>query len=96
MWKVYDISNGCKTCDNLDLKAEDIPDVLKILEKEFDLDYSKGAVSGGFAGLDFCIENKQITVGWDNWSGVFIMSQDSDGNNIIDKIETLLNSCSEE
>lgn len=91
MWKLMEIANGRKSCDNPDLKSSDIPAVLSVIEKNFEISYNKkGAIGLDTVGLDFQINEKHVTVGWDNWSGLFIMSREPDGDNVIERIFDVL------
>ena len=37
--------------------------------------------------VEICIDGAKLTVGWDNWSGLFIMAWDTDGDRIVREIE---------
>lgn len=92
MWKLSEIAHGRKTCDNYDLEGHMISQILSKLEKNFELDFcNKGTISVEFAGLDLFINGENITIGWDNWSGLFIMSREISGNGVIEKIYEYLN-----
>lgn len=91
MWKLMEIANGRKSCDNPDLKSSDIPAVLSVIEKYFEISYNKkGAIGLDTVGLDFRINGKHMTVGWDIWSGLFIMARDSDGDDVIERVFDVL------
>lgn len=90
-WKMYDISNGHKTCDNLDKSSDEIFDVIKLLEKKFKIT----DIESPIVGLDTTIvegrvNNEKIIFGWDIWSGIFIMSKTNDGDKIIEEIYLFL------
>ena len=37
-------------------------------------------------GVEILIDGVRLTVGWDNWSGIFIMAWDDDGDKIVMEI----------
>lgn len=91
MWKIVKIANGRKSCDNDDLVSSDIPSVLSVIEKYYEISYdNKGALGQDVAAFDFQINGKQVTIGWDNWSGLFIMSNEPSGDIVIEKIFEIL------
>ena len=91
MWKIVKIANGRKSCDNYDLVSSDIPSVLSVIEKYYEISYgNKGALGQDVAVFDFQIKGKQVTIGWDNWSGLFIMSNEPSGDIVIEKIFEIL------
>lgn len=89
-WKLSELSSGGFTLDNEELEAGAVPEVLKKLTEHF----GERLAFGGKFGLDFTsaaaaelrIDGARITVGWDNWSGAFIMSWGEEGNTIINEI----------
>jgi len=76
-----------KTCDNEDKTAEGIFEVIKLLEKRFTVEYNNKCAAG-LDGVYFSamINNEKVTIGWNIWSGVFIMSEDEKGNDVIEDI----------
>lgn len=61
--------------------------ILSILEKNFVISYDENAGIGlSFAGLDLRINGERVTIGWDNWFGIFIMSIEPSGDVVIEKI----------
>lgn len=84
MWKLNKCANGRLTCDNCQKTADDIIDIIKSLEKGFEIEYDdkSGTHLDNFAA-DILINSKKITIGYDNWSGAFIMSVSPDGDEII-------------
>ena len=93
MWKMVETANGKKSCDNDDLVSSDIPSVLSVIEKYYEISYgNKGALGLNVAAFDFHINGKQVTIGWDNWSGLFIMSLEPSGDMVIERIFEVLKS----
>ena len=87
MWKIIEIANGRKSCDNSDLESSDIFPALSILEKDFVISYDENAsVDLNSVGFDLRINKEPVTMGWDNWSGIFIMSIEPSGDVVIEKI----------
>lgn len=70
-WTLVRIANGHLSCDNLAKEATDIDAVEKQIEENF------GAGS---------LRKNNIHTGWDNWSGLFIMSDDNSGDHFVKKI----------
>lgn len=91
MWKITNIANGRKSCDNFDLESCDIPKVLSLLENKFEISYdNNGGIGFSLVGLDLQINGERVTIGWDNWSGIFVMSKESAGDVVIEKIYEFL------
>lgn len=70
-WQLVKIANGHLSCDNLSKEAADIDAVEKQIEEKF------GAGS---------LRENNIHTGWDNWSGIFIMSNNNSGDNFVKNI----------
>lgn len=70
-WELVRIANGHLSCDNAAKEAKDIDAVEKQIEEKF------GAGS---------LRKNRIQTGWDNWSGLFIMSKDNSGDYFVKKI----------
>ena len=87
MWTIVEIANGRKSCENSDLQSSDIFPTLSFLEKNFAISYDENAGIGlNTVGFDFRINGERVTIGWDNWSGIFIMSSEPSGDVVIEKI----------
>ena len=93
MWKIFQIANGRKSCDNFDLESSDIFKVLSVLEEHFEISYNnKAAFESVMSSIELRINGKEVSVGWDNWSGLFIMARKPAGDIVIERIyETLVN-----
>ena len=70
-WDLIRIANGHLSCDNAAMKADEIDVVEKQIEEKF------GAGS---------LRKNRIQTGWDNWSGLFIMSKDNGGDHFVKRI----------
>ncbi len=73
--------------ENDDLEADALNDVLSAIEKKLGRRLTPGGRFGAdFAALaaEFCFDEAQITLGWDNWSGIYIMSWDDSGDRLIE------------
>lgn len=88
MWELVQIGSGHLSLENDCLEADAIKDILPALEKKF----GKRMKFSGRLGFDLAlsasaaellIDEARITLGWDNWSGFFIMSWDENGDRII-------------
>lgn len=91
MWRMVEIASGRKSCDNSDLESSDIFPTLSILEKNFVINYDENPGIGlNIVGFDLRINGERVTMGWDNWSGIFIMSSEPSGDVVIEKIYKFL------
>ena len=70
-WDLVRIANGHLSCDNLAKEAKDIDAVEKQIEEKF------GAGS---------LRKNNVHTGWDNWSGLYIMSDDNGGDHFVKRI----------
>ena len=92
-WKKSKTASGFDTLDNEALSAEELPDVIKTLKKCFGkrLIFAwRAGFEVSSAAFDAKIDGIRITIGWDIWSGAFIMAWNSQGNDIIKEIESFL------
>ncbi len=92
-WKKSKTASGFDTLDNAAITADGLPEIVKTLKKFL----GKRLTFNRRAGLDVSsaafeveIDGIRITIGWDIWSGAFIMAWDSQGNDIIKEIESFL------
>ena len=94
-WNLIQISSGHKSLENFELEPDHIPVVLHQLK-----DYFQGRLDvGNKIGLEILssfaaeilIDEIELTIGWDNWSGLFIMSCDAYGDAIVQEIERFIN-----
>lgn len=93
MWRMVETANGRKSCDNSDLESSDIFPTLSMLEENFAISYDGNAGIGlSLVGFDLQINGERVTMGWDNWSGIFIMSSEPSGDVVIEKIYEFLRS----
>lgn len=93
-WELYKLSTGYKTLDNFELRADAMWEILNQLEAYFQERLQKGSEFGldfSAVAVDILIDGARITVGWDNWSGMFIMSRGEEGNAIVDEIAQFFN-----
>lgn len=92
-WTIVTAFDGHKSCDNYDLSSEEIFKVITALEKYFHIEYDsrrKSAVSPDMVGFSIDINNETFTIGWDIWSGVYIMSHSDAGDVIVEQIYAYL------
>ena len=88
-WKLYRISSGHLSLDNDELESDKIFEVLSVLERNLENNPEFGGKLGitpSAAAVELLVNGARITLGWDNWSGLFIMAWDSDGDLIIENI----------
>lgn len=91
MWKIFQIANGRKSCDNFDLESSDMFKVLSALEEHFEISYSNKAVfESSMSAIDLRINEQEVTIGWDNWSGIYIMARKPAGDIVVERIYEFL------
>lgn len=77
-WELCTITNDKLSCDNFNLSSDDIDRIKEILQPEFGSSMKK----------------EHIMIGYDNWSGVFIMQmpgvQTNSSDDVIKKIYDFL------
>lgn len=94
-WKMNRTAAGYSSLEDFDLDAEDVPAVLQQLTDFFQarLSFSgRGGIGLSVAAADIYIDAIPLTVGGDNWSGVFIMAWSGEGDKLVQEIEGCLNS----
>ncbi len=77
--KLQTISSGFLSYDFFDAKADSIYEIGTSLTNHFGFK-EQGTPS---IGWDFCNNDVKLTVGWDIWSGCFIMSPCKKGDTFI-------------
>ncbi|MDE7398019.1 MAG: hypothetical protein K2N06_00680 [Oscillospiraceae bacterium] len=93
MWVKGKTASGFLTLDNLELTAENLPEVLNNLKANFGGRLTLGGefgLNGDSVAFELRIDRTRITMGYDIWSGAFIMAWDSAGDKIIEEIESFL------
>lgn len=86
-WRLHKISDGHLSIDNDELESDKIFEVLSVLERNLGNNPEFGGKLGitpSAAAFELLVDGARITVGWDNWSGIFIMAWDSEGDRIIE------------
>ncbi len=89
-WEIVRLASGRLSLDNDELEADALPEVLSEIENalgrqrvkynsKFGLDIASSADA-----FELLTDGERITLGWDNWSGVFIMAWDTGGDRIIE------------
>lgn len=70
---------------------DDIFDVLNVLKMEFSIEYNEKAIAG-LDGVYFAvtINREEVTVGWDIWSGVFIVAKNDSRNTVVESVYRFL------
>lgn len=85
-WELIRISSGHLSLENDKLNSEQMFEVLSALEKKLgDMPEFGGKVgiTPSAAAVELLVDGVRLTLGWDIWSGVFIMAQDNDGDQMI-------------
>lgn len=84
MWKLCKIANGNYSCDNSELESKNIINVITHLQERFNIEYdNRFAASLDGVYMDARIAGEKMTIGWDCWSGVFIMPKNKSGNSVV-------------
>mgnify|MGYP001025815286 FL=1 len=94
-WKKYQVSNGHNTLHNEELEPDAAAGVLSCLKIHFGPRIQMGTKVGidpSASAGEILIDNVPITLGWDNWCGLFVMAHDSRGDAVINEIESLFRS----
>ena len=88
-WKILQISSGHLSLENDELRSEQIFEILAEIERKLRESPEFGGKLGitpSAAAVELLINGVRLTLGWDIWSGVFIMAWDNDGDHVIRNI----------
>ncbi|UJF32621.1 hypothetical protein [Paenibacillus hexagrammi] len=88
--KFYITANGYNSYELLDADASFIFKIAKIVTEKFHFTHANPAVGIEQAFMDFVKDGIRITLGWDTWSGCFVMAHDHLGNKYIEEIGNYL------
>ncbi len=92
-WIMCKTASGFYTLDNSEMSAENLSEIIKTMKncfgKRMTFDWRAG-FDGNSAAFEVKIDGIRITVGWDIWSGAFIMAWNRGGDGIIKEIESFL------
>ena len=93
-WKLFQLPSGHKSLESFNLEADDVFAVLHQLKGHFQERLDAGGKIGfevlSSVATEIWIDGTKLTVGWDNWSGLFIMAWDTDGDCIVQEIEEFI------
>lgn len=93
MWVKSKTASGFLTLDNSGFTEENLTEVLNNLKANFGSRLTSGGefgLNGDSAAFELKVDGIRITMGYDIWSGVFIMAWDNAGDKIIEEIESFL------
>ena len=85
-WELVKISSGHLSLENGELKSEQMFEVLSELKQKLDDSPKFGGKLGidlSSAAAELLVDGIRLTLGWDIWSGVFIMAWDNNGDQVI-------------
>ena len=85
-WKINRIGSGHLSLENDELKSEQIFEVLSELERKLGDSTEFGGKLGitpSASAAELLVDGVRLTLGWDIWSGAFIMAWDDDGDKIL-------------
>ncbi len=90
VWELVRLASGRLSLENDELEADVLPEILSEIENalgrqrvKYNSRLGLDTVSSA-AAFELLIDGERITLGWDNWSGVFIMAWDTGGDRIIE------------
>ena len=86
-WKLCRIRSGHLSLENSGLGSDKIFEVLSAIEQKLGNTSEFGrqlGITPSAAAVELRVDVARITIGWDNWSGIFIMAWDSKGDRIIE------------
>ncbi len=89
-WELVRLASGRLSLENDELEADALPEVLSGIENALGrqrVKYNSRLgldVASSAAAFELLIDGERITLGWDNWSGAFIMAWDVAGDRIIE------------
>ena len=90
-WQMMKTAAGHLSLDNFSLESDKIPELLRQLQGYFQNRFAVGDRFGLEAmsalAVEIRIDGAPLTVGWDNWSGVFIMAWDTGGDTAVRELE---------
>lgn len=92
-WIKSRTASGFLTLDNSGFTEEKLTEVLNNLKANFGGRLTSGGelgLNGDSAVFELRIDGIRITMGYDIWSGAFIMAWDNAGDKIIQEIESFL------
>lgn len=93
-WTLSTCANQRLTCDNSSKTADEIIDVIKLLEKRFELEYVDGGLGTDTVAFSLLVNGENVKIGYDIWSGIFIMSETINGDCVVQEIYKYLNNFS--
>ncbi len=89
-WELVRTASGRLSLDNDELGADALPEILSVIENalggqrvEYNSKFGLDIASSG-AAFELLIDGERITLGWDNWSGAFIMAWDAGGDRVVE------------
>ncbi len=85
--KLITVAEDKKSYEFYHLEAEHIFEMAQILEKNFDAVFDLPIYGFDAVFFDFKISDIKMLLGWDIWSGIFIMCKDKKDNYMVDKIK---------
>ena len=95
MWSIYKIKSGFNSLDNDELGVDAVTEIWETLKVHFGERLCVGSGIGldltSSAAGEFTVDGIRLTIGYDIWSGVFIMAHDVAGDKILNEIAPLLN-----
>ena len=88
-WKLNKINSGHLSLENDNLKSEQMFEVLSEIERKLRESPEFGGELGitpSAAAIELLVDGVRLTLGWDIWSGVFILAWDDDGDRILENV----------
>ncbi len=93
-WVMYKTHKGLNTYENESLAPKDAFEVLRYIKNKFGKRLKSGKEFWDIVTddiyNDLIIDGIKINLGFDNWSGVFIMAWDERGNELVKEIAEMI------
>lgn len=87
-WELVRLASGRFSLENSELESDAVPGILSEIENalgkqrvKFNSKFGRDIAAAAF---ELLIDGERITLGWDNWSGAFIMAWDAGGDRVIE------------
>jgi hypothetical protein len=89
--KLHKTASGFYSYDIVEADNDFIYKLANVLTKQFGFDMVNTPMTG-LDGVywDAIKKNVKLTVGWDNWSGAFVMAHCSEGDEYVAKISEIM------
>ena len=88
--KIYKTAKGYNSYEILDADALFIFKMATVITEKFHFTHANPAIGPDQVFMDFVKDGVRITIGWDIWSGCFVMAHDKVGDQYVEEIGNYL------